>query len=277
MKKITFIVLSYNRPCQLDAAISSMKKFFVNWQNHNIVVLYRSTNDKFKQGYELVKQRHNDLIYVEENNFRINMDFILNTYKTDYLVMMCDDDIWKEPFNTEDHDFQFFDLNKDKGICCFSLRMHPRISKCYTAGNIDTHPPKQFLHENPYVWQWTNEELKGDWNYPNSVDCHIFVYDDMYNLLMRRDIVSVSHIEVIISQLAPRSMKPFMACSNKSAIFNIPLNAVQEICRNINMGITIDYLNEKYLEGYIIDIDNYVGFDNISPHQELPITLKRIT
>lgn len=274
MKLITFIILSYNRPCQLESTIRSMKKFLVDWQKHKVVVLYRSTNEKFKQGYDIVKNIHPDITYIEEINFRVNMDFILDNYKSDYLTTVCDDDIWKSPFDVESNDFKVFDLNEPKGICCFSLRLHPRIIKCHPMGNTDTPPPQIFKHENPYIWNWVG--LKGDWGYPMSVDGHIFKYDYLSSLLMRRDILSVSHIEVIISQLSPSQTKPYMACSNKSALFNIPLNAIQEICKNINMGVTVDYLNERFLKGDRIDIDKYIDFDNVSPHQEVEIKWKQI-
>ena len=68
---------------------------------------------------------------------------------------------------------------------------------------------------------------------------------------------------------------PKMICYNKSIIVNNPCNIVQTNNPNIHGNVDVNELNNKFLEGYIISLNNFDGIENTSCHQEIKINFKR--
>ncbi len=261
------LIFSKDRSIQLESFLRSMKSLYTNYKENKNVLLYNYSNDNFKKGYDILQKEYSEVEFIRESNIRQNVIDILDNHQNEkYVVFYCDDNIWKESFNLNCKEFYTFKSNEI--ICCFSLRMHPRISKCYTA-NIDTPPPEIPYSNDPYIWNWVG--LKGDWGYPMSIDGHIFRYDFIRNLLKNLNFTNVNLIEAYMSMYPPKE-QPYMICGQKSYILNIPLNRVQTTSPNINMNVSIDYLNDLFLSGKIIDTNKFIGFDNISPHQEVEIS-----
>jgi hypothetical protein len=96
----------------------------------------------------------------------------------------------------------------------------------------------------------------------------------------------MSEFKVLVSQLdykAPNSFEEALQvmwplysqrtglCYKKSVVVNNPCNKVQVENENIAGNISIEELNEKYLDGFVIDFLEYQDIENKSAHQELPI------
>jgi hypothetical protein len=64
-----------------------------------------------------------------------------------------------------------------------------------------------------------------------------------------------------------------MMCFERSPIMNIPVNKVQIVNGNHCGTISAEYLNTKFLEGYVIDLEPLKEFNNISAHQEVDLKL----
>ena len=64
-----------------------------------------------------------------------------------------------------------------------------------------------------------------------------------------------------------------MSCYDKSRIINIPVNKVQNFNNNIHGNISEKYLNEQFLNGKIISMENIRELDNTSCHQEIELKL----
>ena len=69
-----------------------------------------------------------------------------------------------------------------------------------------------------------------------------------------------------------------MTSFTESVLVNSPNNRVQDDFKNVS-GSSFSFeqedLNEKYLEGYIIDLEG-IDFSNIKcPHQELNLSIKK--
>jgi 3'-phosphoadenosine 5'-phosphosulfate sulfotransferase (PAPS reductase)/FAD synthetase len=69
---IKVISWSKDRPAQLDLTLSSLKKYFVNWREIDINIIYLDTTENYKKGYELVQKYHPEFNYIRETNFRQN-------------------------------------------------------------------------------------------------------------------------------------------------------------------------------------------------------------
>jgi hypothetical protein len=173
-----------------------------------------------------------------------------------------DDDIFKEEFSFSCPEVEAL---RDGNVSCVSLRMHPKISYCYTEDRPT--PPPIFINTKPYTWVWRG--LLGDWAYPMSIDFTIFRTGDIIDKCNR---IPYSNPNTFEGWLAAGSiLNPMMVCFKKSKIFNIPINKVQTVNGNRFGGISAEYLNTKFLEGYSIDLEPLKGFDNISTHQEIEL------
>jgi hypothetical protein len=131
---------------------------------------------------------------------------------------------------------------------------------------IDTPPPK-FIDKNSWVCVGT----LGDWNYKMSVDGSIYRTKDVTNLIRTLNYVNPNTFE---GYMALNELKnPLMMCFEKSVLFNIPANKVQTVNGNHYGNVSAEYLNNKFLEGYIIDLEPIKGFNNMSAHQEVNLKL----
>lgn len=258
-----------DRAMQLDSLLRSMEKYYKNYNDDKIIIVYKYTNEQYKKGYEKVMNTYPNYYYFQETDIKQNMlDIFEDNKEQKYSVFFSDDNLWKDDFDSKTNvNFQAFEF--DEQILCYTLRLHPRIKKCYPMGNIDTPPPK--FNDEPYIWNW--QGLSGDWGYPCSIDGHIFRTGIVHSMIKLLPYKNVNQIEAFMSMQHNilKNHYPKMVCSNKSAIMNLPWNRVQTNSPNINMDIDLNMLNEKYINGEIIDLDFYKGFDTISPHQEVEI------
>jgi hypothetical protein len=272
---LLIVVFSMNRACQLEAFLRSMKKFFKGHDPKSVNIIYKFTDENYEKGYNKVINQYPDFNYIFENDIRVDLRnvFTLNIDKK-YAVFFCDDNIWKDEFDIDNDDaFKLFEQSEN--IVTLSLRMHPKVNKCYPMGNKPTPPPK-FLNENPWIWNWVEnypETVNGDWGYYGSIDGHIFRMSMIFNHVMNLEYQNVNQVEAYFSANAPKHI-PLMMCHEKSSIVNVPWNRVQTNCGNINMGIETKYINDEFLNGNVIDVEKFEGIFTTSPHEELNLIWK---
>ncbi|MFW9879460.1 MAG: hypothetical protein ACFFG0_40810, partial [Candidatus Thorarchaeota archaeon] len=198
-----------------------------------------------------------------EVSFKSDLINLIDKQKR-YTVFFTDDDVFKESWALDSEYFQYFDKYNLLGI---SLRMHPRMNYCYTKGR-----KMQIPEFNNNMWEWKNSEL--EWQYPMSIDGTVFLTNDILPILEKYNYENPNTLE---KQMALHPInKKYIVCYNKSKIINIPLNRVQNVYHNNSMKIKPEYLNEKFLNGYRISLNNIIGIDNNSPHYSLEIEWEKI-
>ena len=117
------------------------------------------------------------------------------------------------------------------------------------------------------LFKW--QGLQGDYGYPNSLDGHFFRTNEMLPLIRAISFTNPNSFE---SSLAFYPLnKPKMICFEESIVVNNPVNKVQTNNPNFHGDVSAEFLNDKFLEGYIIDLYDFKGFKNISCHQEIEI------
>ncbi len=259
---MNIIIFSKNRASQLELLIRSMKKYFKEFQQMQIKILYKFTNDEFMKGYSKLIGMHPDenIIWNMDTDFQKGLIELFDK-KEKYTVFFVDDIIFKEPFSIDDDRFKFFKSHGD--ILCLSLRLHPKLTYCYPAKINMTSPA--FTENGVFLWKGQS----GDYGYPMSLDGHIFRTNDINYYISYMKYNGPNFLE---SQMAMQPLfYPKMICYEKSIIVNNPVNKVQNWNDNIHGEITAEYLNEQFLSGKIIDLTPFEGLNNISCHQELPI------
>jgi len=262
---INIIVFSRDRACQLELFLRSMKTYFKEFYEYKINVLYTHSNDKFKEGYEKLFKIHNDknIIYIKESQSFKNHVLLLLDKDNPYTIFFVDDVVFKNPFTLNCKQFKLFTMNDD--ILTLSLRLHPYLTYCYPA-RVNMISPN---FESNLVFKWRG--MTGDYGYPMSLDGHFFRTNEISALTRSLTFNNPNSYESIISGYPVNRLK--MICFEESVIVNNPINKVQIFNNNIHGNIDASYLNEQFLDGNIIDLEDFKGIKNISCHQEIEIKL----
>lgn len=270
------IVFSKDRACQLDACLSSMKKYHKDLDSCDVSILYTYSNDKFKKGYDLLIDKYPEFNFVKETSFKDDLTKIYFGSTNEYVSFFVDDIIWKDTFSFSDKEFVKF--KNDKSILALSLRLHSGITYCHPQQQSFDVPPS--VTSEYYMWDWISKD--GDWGYPMSVDGNIFRKEDINDFITRLDYKNPNTFEAWMAndvhktQHTMYNTKNHMICySNNSKLFNIPMNRVQETFNNPSGEISVHELNDKLLNGNIINIDMVDGFVNSACHQEFEIDFRR--
>ena len=257
---INITVFSKNRAAQLELFIRSFNKYVFNAENYMINVIYQFTDDQYRMGYEkLFGMMYSNVTYVKESNFKQNVIDTIDLNKK-YTVFFVDDNIFKNPFNFYDEQMGIFD--NDDEILCRSLRLHTKLTICYPEGNRHIKPP---VFSDNNIFYWKGEQ--GDYGYPMSLDGHIFRTKQIYPYIIKPYYVNPNTME---GSWASRPMNlPKMICYDNSIIVNNPCNKVQTVNGNIHGNVSITDLNNKFLDGKLISLNNIDGIENSSCHQEI--------
>jgi hypothetical protein len=162
---INAIVFSKDRAMQLNLLLESIE---LNSKDlFRISVLYKSSNEKYENGYLIIKNKYPNIKFIKEEDFKKQTLNLLNTELL-YSCFFTDDDIIYKEIKS---DLIFKTIIDDLDIFCFSLRLGKNTTNCYTmrANNVII----LLSEENGIIkWDWTKHYM--DFGYPLSVDGHIF-------------------------------------------------------------------------------------------------------
>jgi hypothetical protein len=251
---------------QLELFIRSFNTFVRNADQYCVNVLYTHSTDEFRQGYIKLRETtsHNVVLY-NETNFRgdtIKLIDITNPHT----VFFTDDDVFINNFDFYDKQMESFEW--DESIVCRSLRLNKHLTYCYPAQL----PMKQpmFFGDNTFNWHGCD----GDYGYPLSLDGHIFRTKDILQFLVREDYTSPNTLESKMAR-STLGLPPKIICYDKSIIINNPCNQCQVDWVNIHGKENLELLNERFLNGQVIVLDNFTGFENTSCHVEMPLKFKQ--
>lgn len=276
---ISSIVFSKNRPLQLDLTIKSIKHNFK--QCNNIVVLYNVDN-AFKESYNILKNEYTDVRFIKQtSNFFINcLDALYFNNSNRYICLFTDDNIVFDTVQTTKDDLDT--LFNNMKICTLSLRLGVNINKRdFGLGKLepDKQPTLSRVSSRHLIWNRTEMTVGGYWNYPLSVDGHIYHWDFisfMFHTIngwpeSNSGIRNPNSLETYMQRFF-FECSPLMACECTSKVVNSPNNRVQSLYEN-RFGDTYsfdaDYLNSLFLEGKRLNMFDVNKIE--CPHQELDI------
>jgi hypothetical protein len=223
---LNVIIFSKDRSCQLDLTLSTLKKYFKEWAGQTYTIIYKFSNQFYKQGYDLVKQYHLESCFrwVVETNFCQNTRDAFNNTTEQFISFLVDDDVFIDEFSLHDREVQDFINNPN--ILCISPRMAPYINYCYTQNAPQPQP--QFNSDR--TWEWS----KGmhDWGYPMSIaSFHIFRKNDLSKAMNTVYFPSPNHLEGTCLD-ANRPNKPLMICYENAKAICSTINRVQTVNGN---------------------------------------------
>ena len=254
-------IFSKDRACQLNALLESYYRF-TEGTIPVPTVLYTYSSPEFAAGYELLVHRFPKVNFVQETNFKSDLNKSINP-KDPFTVFFVDDIVFRNYFDFNGPIISYLESRAD--VICLSLRLSPSIERCHTQ-NYNTPPPIFEETEYGLIWNWRFAH-GGDWAYPMSVDGHIFRTTEILLYLQLCNYKKPNTLEVALSD-RPLN-RPKMMCLPDHIVFNVPNNTVQTECHNREMGGSAIVLNQRYLAGERIDIDHLATVKNNSPHFEV--------
>lgn len=265
---LNIVIFSKDRALQLDSLLQSIKDHFLI-PVESIVVLYLPTNAKYAAGYEMLKGKNiiDRLHWVEDIAFRNNLISICSGFAAESNIMfLVDDNIVFRQFN----DLPLLGLLSKRHLF-ISLRADRR----YVTDRVP-----QFVREQRFLeWKWRaffEKHGNSTWHYPFSVDGNIFRTSDVTRLLRSISFKAPNSLEANMQRrqealwLWPRR---FALAPLHAVLFNNPLNSVQTEGRTWNAGLSIEDMNNKYLEGWRIDNSVLYAVTPESTHHYVPLVL----
>lgn len=266
---INAIIFSKDRAPQLRLLIYSIQKNAPHAFKLNVI--YKSSNEEFRSGYEKVKGEFSSLCnFVEQtDNFKEDVLTLLNS-DSEFSCFFTDDDIIYQPFDVESVKKS---IKSDEDVFCFSLRLGTNVTFCYTM-NTENVLKDYAVFDDMIKWNWSVHYL--DFGYPLSVDGHIFRTKDILKLTKKVSFTNPNLFEGNL-QIFDTFPKEKMVSFINNVLVNTPNNIVNSTHPNrhsADFGIGVKQLNDDYLSGKIIDLES-MDFSNIvGCHQEIEFKYK---
>ncbi len=288
LNRADLVLFSYDRPLQLYSFLESVKKYIFGIEE--IHVIYRVSNNEFESGYDIVKKDFADVIFhkqLKADDFKpLTLESIFNNGSR-YIIFGVDDIIVKDYVNLGTC-INYLEKSNSYG---FYLRMGKNIVECYMHFNEPTPVPKmnqisppvtlsearraqsngspEYLLTNVYngVFQWSLNDGKGDWKYPNNLDMTIYRKSDLKQLY-NYNFQNPSALEAVWADNANYNQRGL--CFEQSKIVNLPLNLVIDEARNLDNRnsslFNTKELLDKFMSGFKIDINKFYRINNLAPH-----------
>jgi hypothetical protein len=260
---LDLIIFSKDRACQLDFLLRSVKQEFTDWRTARLVVLYTYSSSALRYSYDLVRAEHPEVEFVCERD--VDLNFKQATLRllghNPLVAFLVDDDVFKQPFALAAPELAVFEA--DPQIMCVSLRMDPAMDYVYT---LDRPAARPDFHDGN-IWDWTVSD--GDWNYPMSLDGHIFRTAELVPLFERVAFHNPNSLEFELSKQPLAN--PRMVCFDIARIINLPLNRVQDTAPNHHLGLDEHMLNARFVKGERPALVTVAGVRSRSPHHELEL------
>jgi hypothetical protein len=227
-------------------------------------VIYTTTSDDFKAGYAKLLDRHKD----KPIRFCVQTDFKQNVVRTlegfqragyTYVLGNCDDNLFinEWPKGT--------DVALDEPEVAISIRLHRAAIYCIPARSAMIPPDDEQRVGGYYVWDWTKCAPGTDWGYPHAVDFHIYRISDFLGLARSGQYAHPSALEVWMNTNRDYS-RPMMKRLEKPCLIGVCNNIVSEGSTNPSGNETTGSINEKWLGGFQINIEPFLGLETDACH-----------
>ena len=265
------IVFSMDRALQLHGLLGSYIDLVAN--HPKLKIIYRASSEAHDAAYQEVFRYYSELVEPRRQEtrqaFKALVIDALSQSVAEHIFFLVDDNMFVEPV-----DLSLF-AGQASTWCVPSLRMGQNLSRSYTLEQRQPLPLFSAIEttsdESMLAWLWKCGEL--DWNYPLSVDGHVFKRMEILALAKTLDFDSPNRFEEQLQKFRNAFSWRLGLCYAKSRLINIPYNRVQTDIENLHGTVHQDDMLRMWNGGYRIDRKSYYGVVNESAHQELPLRL----
>lgn len=247
IEKIDTVVFTKDRPLQLYAYLESYYQNVYEDSQGQLVVFYRTSDEKYEDGYRIIRNEFKKVTWVYQNKFDDQLKEIVNNFTSKHILVTCDDDIWVNNFKYTEHINKIFNHN----VATLMLHLRPALDFCYPMNAPMQSPDYIDNYRGLMLWNWTKADK--DYGYPMGVSCSMWGRESLLTEMNKYTFAHPNELEEKMSQ-NPFTHRPFMLSFRQNKMINSPLNRVQDYSRNPNANISTESLNQKFLEGYKIDL-----------------------
>jgi hypothetical protein len=224
MNELFWLILSKDRPLQLDALLRSLDA--MGGAAAECVVLYKASSDRYARAYADVFGRHQHLHLdaVPEQEFKSDVGNIIRGKPHERVTFLVDDQVFVAPVNLKKI------LTLDPSFATYSLRLGKKITRCQPL-NIETgNPPFLQLDGLPSDWlAWHWVKGTGDWRGANCLDG---------NVLSRAMVVAALEHPIAERIRGPQTLEMSLnasgiatsvgICSVEPQVINLAINRVSQ-------------------------------------------------
>lgn len=296
MKKIGNIVFTRNRPLQLEAYLRSLYRYF-SQELIETHVVYKA--ERFGEEYEQVFRAFPDCLVIREQDLHAEIMGILERTQTEYILFGVDDTVFFDSVRFEVIE-ETFSRHRDD-VFGFTLRFGPD-SVAVRNDEVET---LSAAGEPIYRLNWKKGQHAHS-RYPFELGCTFYRTDLVRKILRQSMSSSrlaarwFGPSSALIRMLRPlgrarSTLKRFgyffspntlesWPCRwcrqhqeglpdytyfQQACAVAIPVNLVNTSTENKHFGTdehTVEALNEKYRQGYVVDIDHVAARRPTEPH-----------
>lgn len=245
---LNIIILSKNRACQLDlllrSLIDNIKLEYV------ISCLYLTTNEKFYDGYEILKDKYRAINFVlQTGSFKPHLLSCFTTVKP-YTLILVDDIILIDKIEYDDT-FKLFENSTD--IIDINLRMGSNLKRINFEDKVNI-PSVNIDHLGRYVWVNGDHRINPYWNHVLTTCGNICKSEFLYNLISKLNFNNPNEMEDHIVRNTP-DIK-YALCYSKNKLIEFNVNCVNTTHRtNVHGNCSADFLNDIWLSGKQIELE----------------------
>lgn len=271
---LQIIVFSFNRALQLDTLLDTLLE---HWKApvFELDVVYNTSSRDFQKGYESLIAKYCSVSNVRfhkesaEKADRAKWIELLNPWnlkhwlqhsyirnpKTNFRSLttnlMEQSEAEQVMFLTDDAMFiNDVDVSKDMLEWLMSEATDNQYSLRVGIGLDDKEAHYQNNGEH-LSWRFCDENPRTNWGYCFSVDAHIYAKSTILILFKRNLFVNPNTLEGPIREDARRNgWLQNGRGPQYPALLSFPINMVQTVATNESLGVSIEKLNDYYLEGY---------------------------
>lgn len=262
---INLLIWSKDRPCQLDALIRSTNCYF-----DRIIILYKASAQEYIQGFQKLQDKYKNypLTFIEEGNANFGMltKFLVKEC-VEYVCLSTDDTIMyqKPPIPATE---------VCKLICNDTITFSFRYGFNTIVQNCHTGQTQPFLNNptqnnNIISWNFSHYHPHDNYGYPFGLDMHVYNSEVLSNLIQDIDFNNTNQLETGLfhkRNIIPKIIKSF----THSAAVNVPCNSISGVTRaGEQHPMTIEGLNNAWLDGYILDLSVFNNIKIVGCHQEI--------
>ena len=265
------IIFSFNRACQLNALLESMRRFLKNI-HLEINVVYNSSDDFYEEGYAIVKSLYPEVTFIKEEanyefrfllkkeygywrnyynffkypaknkkgSFKKNVNELIEANDSDLLFFLTDDSLFiGEPFISSD---VTENIVKNPSQSMFSFRH---------GLNLAGRPKESLLEFDKYAHYKVDRTHSPHWKYKFSVDGHIYNREFIKNISSKIFYYNPNSFESFLNTYSEmRNYFENIYFNKGNSLVGFELNRVQSFCNNNNLNYSPNKLNSYFLRGY---------------------------
>jgi len=273
MEMIDCVIWSKDRACQLDLLFRSIKDNFSFLKN--IHILYTFSSEFFEKGYKKLMIKFPNIIFHKETSFKQNNIDIFNSFTSEFCMGFVDDNVVYNKIDLNMFSKGLQRLRHNPKIHVLNLRL--RKDMTYNHPQDCYYPLPKFIEEEYYLlWDWSIMNPMNEWGYPCCVDSYVY-RTDYYKYCANN--LQYNEPNSFEGQINSHRVykESLMLGLLESKILLIPNNLTQKgfTRHSLNLEYSLENLNKKYLDGFVIDTNNIYGVKNNAPHFEIPFKFIR--